>query len=89
MDVPGLLPAPSATATTIARGRHAADAVVLLACIDDAGDAWRGLRQQSCRGVCALVQVLSEQRAPWANRDRVVQALARASLAELVTRVGN
>jgi len=66
------------------RGRHEEDAVVLLACIDDAGEAWRGLSQQSRRRVRALVAALSEHNAPWVNHDAVVQALARESLAELV-----
>lgn len=65
------------------RGRHAEDAVILLACMDDAGDALVGLSQQSRRRIRALVKVLSEQAAPWANHDAVVQALARESLDEL------
>lgn len=65
------------------RGRHAEDAVVLLACMDDASDALVGLSQQSRRRVRALVKALSEQAAPWANHDSVVQALARESLVEL------
>lgn len=65
------------------RGRHAEDAVMLLACMDDSSDVLVGLSQQSRRRVRALVKVLSEQAAPWANHDAVVQALARESLAEL------
>jgi hypothetical protein len=70
------------------RGRHAADAVVLLACMDDAGEVWQDLSQQSRRRVRALVKVLSDQNAPWANHDTVVQALARESLSELLTLIG-
>jgi hypothetical protein len=68
--------------------RHASDAVLLLACIDDATEAWVDLSQQSRRRVRALVTVLSEQRAPWANHNPVVQALGRESLAELVVLAG-
>lgn len=70
------------------RGRHAEDAVVLLACMDNASDVWRGLSQQSRRRVRALVKALTEQNAPWANHEPVVQALARESLVELVTLTG-
>jgi hypothetical protein len=70
------------------RGRHAEDAVVLLACMDNVGDAWRDLSQQSRGRVRALVKALTEQIAPWANHDAVVQTLARESLAELVVLIG-
>jgi hypothetical protein len=70
------------------RGRHAEDAVVLLARMDDASDAWRGLSQQSRGRVRALARALSEQSAPWANHDPIVQALGRESLAELLVLIG-
>jgi len=70
------------------RGRHAEDAVVLLACMDDASEALIGLSQQSRGRLRALVKVLTEQTAPWANHDAVVQALARETLAELATLLG-
>jgi hypothetical protein len=70
------------------RGRHAEDAVVLLASMDDASDAWRGLSQQSRGRVRALARALSEQSAPWANHDPIVQALGRESLAELLVLIG-
>lgn len=70
------------------RGRHAEDAVILRACMEDASEAWHGLSQQSRRWVRALVQALTEQNGPWTNHDAVVQALARESLAELVTLAG-
>lgn len=65
------------------RGRHAEDAVILLACMDAASEVLVGLSQQNRQRVCALVKVLSEQSAPWVSHDPVVQALARESLDEL------
>lgn len=65
------------------RGRHAEDAVVLLACMDDPSEALLGLSQQSRRRLRALVTVLTEQTAPWANHNDVVQSLGRESLDEL------
>ena len=65
------------------RGRHAEDAVILLACVSDAADVWHGLSQQSRGRLRALVTVLEQQTAPWVNHDSVVQALARESLEEL------
>ncbi len=56
---------------------------MLLACMDDASDALFGLGQQSRGRLRALVKVLTEQTAPWANHDAVVQALARETLDEL------
>ena len=70
------------------RGRHAEDAVVLLACVDDASEVLLGLSQQSRRRVRALVKVLTEQTAPWANHDAVVQSLGRETLAELAELLG-
>lgn len=70
------------------RDRHAEDAVILLACMDDAGEALLGLSQQSRRRVRAIVKVLTEQTAPWANHDAVVQALGRETLAELAALLG-
>jgi len=66
------------------RGRHAEDAVILLACLTDATEVWSDLSQLSRRRVRALVKALTEQNGPWANHDVVVQALARESLDELV-----
>ncbi|ANP71249.1 hypothetical protein [Cryobacterium arcticum] len=71
-----------------ARGRHAEDAVVLLACMDDASEALLGLGQQSRGRLRALVKVLNEQTTPWANHDAVVQALARETLDELAELLG-
>lgn len=65
------------------RGRHAEDAVILLACMPDANEALLGLSQQSRRRVRALVTALTEQTALWANHDAVVQSLARETLEEL------
>jgi hypothetical protein len=70
------------------RGRHAEDAVVLLACMDDAREALIGLSQRSRRRVRTLVNVLTEQTVPWANHDDVVQALGRETLAELSELLG-
>jgi len=70
------------------RGRHAEDAVVLLACMDDTSEALVGLSQQSRGRLRALVKVLTEQTAPWANHDAVVQSLARESLDELAELLG-
>ncbi|WEO77744.1 hypothetical protein BJQ94_01460 [Cryobacterium sp. SO2] len=70
------------------RGRHAEDAVVLLACMDDASEALLGLSQQSRGRLRALVKVLTEQTAPWANHDAVVQSLARETLDELAELLG-
>ncbi|WP_158252764.1 hypothetical protein [Cryobacterium sp. N21] len=70
------------------RGRHAEDAVVLLACMDDASEALLGLSQQSRGRLRALVNVLIEQTAPWANHDAVVQSLARETLDELAGLLG-
>ena len=66
------------------RVRHAEDAVVLLACLENSSDAWVGLSQRSRRRVRTLVRALSEQSAPWVSHDPVVQSLARESLEELV-----
>jgi hypothetical protein len=70
------------------RGRHAADAAVLLACMDTANDVWQDLSQQSRRWVRALVKALNEQSTPWTNHDAVVRDLARESLVELTALVG-
>ena len=70
------------------RGRHVEDAVVLLACMDDAREALIGLSQRSRRRVRTLVKVLTEQTGPWANHDDVVQALGRETLAELSELLG-
>jgi hypothetical protein len=70
------------------RGRHAEDAVILLACMPDASETLLGLSQQSRRRVRAIVEALSEQTAPWANHDAVVQALGRESLSELAGLLG-
>jgi hypothetical protein len=65
------------------RGRHAEDAVLLLACLDSAAEVLQGLSRQSRNRVRAVVTVMKEQAAPWINHDQVVQSLARESLAEL------
>jgi hypothetical protein len=70
------------------RGRHAEDAVILLACMPDASEALLDLSQLSRRRLRALVKVLTEQAAPWANHDAVVQALGRETLAELADLLG-
>lgn len=70
------------------RGRHAEDAVVLLACLDDASEALAHLSQRSRKRVRAIVTALSEQSAPWANHDAVVQSLTRESLEELSLLLG-
>lgn len=70
------------------RGRHAEDAVLLLACMDDSRDALTGLSQRSRGRLRALVKVLTEQTAPWANHDDVVQSLARETLDELAELLG-
>lgn len=70
------------------RARHAEDAVILLACMDDSSDALTGLSQQSRRRLRVLVKVLTEQTAPWANHDAVVQALGRETLVELAGLLG-
>lgn len=70
------------------RLRHAEDAVLLLACMDEPSDALAGLSQRSRRRIRALVEVLTEQTAPWADHDAVVQALAREALAELAGLLG-
>jgi hypothetical protein len=68
------------------RGRHAEDAVVLLACMDDAREALLGLSQRSRGRLRALVSVLTEQTAPWVSHEDIVQSLARETLAELLRR---
>lgn len=70
------------------RGRHAEDAVVLLACMDDASEALLGLSQRSRRRLRALVRVLTEKTAPWAIHDPVVRALGRETLDELAGLLG-
>jgi predicted nucleotidyltransferase len=65
------------------RGRHAEDAVLLLACMDAADEVLHGLSRRSRRRVRALVKVLTEQTAPWISHDEVVQSLAREGLTEL------
>jgi hypothetical protein len=70
------------------RGRHTEDAVLLLACMPDASEALLELSQQSRRRVRALVTALTEQTAPWANHEAVVQALGRETLAELAELLG-
>ena len=65
------------------RGRHAEDAVVLFACMDDAREALLGLSQRSRGRLRALVSVLTEQTAPWVSHEDIVQSLARETLAEL------
>lgn len=69
------------------RGRHAEDAVALLACVTDATEVWSDLSQRSRRRLRALLKVVTEQDGPWLNHDAMVQALARESLAELVALV--
>lgn len=69
------------------RSRHAEDAVLLMACMDDASGVLLGLSQRSRRRVRALVGALTEQTAPWATHDGVVQALARETLGELAERL--
>lgn len=71
------------------RERHAEDAVILLACMDDSSDALTGLSQRSRRRLRALVKVLTEKTAPWANHDAVVQALGRETLAEFAELLGS
>lgn len=69
------------------RGRHAQDAVVLLACLEDADEALLGLSQRSRRRVRALVKALTEQTTPWATHNAVVQSLAREMPTELAGRL--
>jgi hypothetical protein len=71
------------------RSRHAEDAVLLLACIDEPIDPIANLSLRSRRRMRALIKVLTEQAAPWANHDAVVQALAREALAELAGQLNN
>lgn len=70
------------------RGRHAEDAVILLACTDDASETLGGLSPRSRRRLRALVTALTEQTAPWANHDAVVQSLARETLGDLAEQLG-
>lgn len=70
------------------RDRHAEDAVVLLACMDDASAALLGLSQQSRGRLRVLVKVLTEKPSLWANHDAVVQSLARETLDELGVLLG-
>lgn len=57
------------------RGRHAEDAVLLLACLDNADEVLSGLSQQSRRRLRAIVKVLTERSAPWVNHDVVVSVI--------------
>lgn len=65
-------------------GRHAEDAVVLLACATSPEETLAGLSQRSRRRVRALTKELSEHAGPWASHDAIVQALARESLEGMV-----
>ncbi|WP_165384863.1 hypothetical protein [Cryobacterium sp. SO1] len=56
--------------------------------MDDASESLLGLSQRSRGRLRALVKVLTEQTAPWANHDAVVQALARETLDELAELLG-
>ena len=64
------------------------DGVMLLACLEDPGEVLAGLSQRSRGRIRSLVSALDERVAPWASHERVVQALARESLAELRPRLG-
>jgi hypothetical protein len=65
------------------KGRHAEDAVLLLACVTDSKEIWIGLSPRSRRRVRAVVNALVDRPRYWANHDDAVQSLARESLAEL------
>lgn len=65
------------------KGRHAEDAVVLLACVTDSTEIWIGLSPRSRRRVRAVVKALLDRPGYWANHDDALQSLARESLAEL------
>jgi hypothetical protein len=70
------------------KGRHAEDAVVLLACVTDSTEIWIGLSPRSRRRVRAVVNALVDRPGYWANHDDAVQSLARESLNELIGFIG-
>jgi hypothetical protein len=64
------------------RGRHASDAVVLLACLTDPGDVLDHLAGSDRKRLLALVEAL-EKPEPWVATHRDVEALARPMLRDL------
>ncbi|MCU1481785.1 MAG: hypothetical protein JWQ19_2571 [Subtercola sp.] len=70
------------------KGRHAEDAVVLLACLDDPVTAADGLSQRSRRRLRTMVRTLLDERSPWIAHDPTVASLARESLQILAVRLG-
>lgn len=65
------------------RERHADDAVMLLACVDDPGVVLEGLSTRSRGRIRALLAALAASRAPWVSHHQVVQSLAQESFAAL------
>lgn len=64
------------------RIRHASDAVVLLACVDDVDALIRALAGSDRRRLNAIVRALDDPEA-WADAHRDVEALARATIDDL------
>jgi hypothetical protein len=64
------------------RGRHASDAVVLLACFTDPRDVLDHLAGSDRKRLLALVEALDKPE-PWSAAHRDVEALARPLLADL------
>ncbi|UFS60635.1 hypothetical protein [Subtercola endophyticus] len=62
------------------KDRHAEDAVVLLACLNDPVMATDGLSQRSRRRLRTMVRALLNERTAWIAHDSTVASLARESL---------
>lgn len=69
-------------ADTRDRGRHASDAVALLACLTDPADVLGHLAGSDARRLRAIARALEDGQ-PWADAPRDVEGLARPMLADI------